>query len=140
MTNIFLFSSNGERDYDKKYSFLVPMGYTTMIKKLFFNSNGRWFIKEEMKHRFEGNVLQNIFWLRFLLNLEMFDSIKTWNCSDSYLKITTEIQKYDVIHFPYLVGRISNNNFEMMDHDPKTTILIAGKTLKSFIKTHLKSQ
>ena len=41
--------------------------------------------------------------------------------------------------FEQLVGRIPNNNFEMVDHDPKTTILIAVKTLKSFIKTHLKS-
>ena len=37
------------------------------------------------------------------------------------------------------IGRIRNNNFEWVDHDSKTMITIAVKTLKLFIKTHLKS-
>ena len=40
-------------------------------------------------------------------------------------------------HLLVLVS-LSNNNFGMVDHDPEMTILIAVKTLKSFIKTHLK--
>ena len=43
-------------------------------------------------------------------------------------------QKYSVM----IVGRIRNNNFELVDHDLKTIILIILKTLKLFIKTHLK--
>ena len=38
-----------------------------------------------------------------------------------------------------IVGRIRNNNFELVDHDLKTLIMIVVKTLKLFIKTHLKS-
>ena len=35
----------------------------------------------------------------------------------------------------YVVGRIRNNNFELVDHDLQTMRLIAVKTLKLFIKT-----
>ena len=35
-----------------------------------------------------------------------------------------------------IVGRIRNNNAELVDHDLQTMRLIAVKTLKLFIKTH----
>ena len=48
------------------------------------------------------------------------------------------MRKSPQMHFFSWVCRIRNNNFKLVDHDSKTMIKIAVKTLKLYIKTHFK--